>query len=79
MPFTADQPIWGNRVHSIGAGPRHLPVRKLSIENLTRSISEAVDDVRKRAQVIGQGIRGENGVKYVAELIKEHLSNWRSG
>ena len=79
MPFTADQPIWGNRVHSIGAGSRHLPVRKLSIENLRRAITEAEDDLRKRAQVIGQGIRGENGVKYVAELIEEHLSNWRSG
>jgi hypothetical protein len=54
-------------------------VRKLSIENLRRAITEAEDDLRKRAQVIGQGIRGENGVKYVAELIEEHLSNWRSG
>jgi len=80
VPFTADQPFWGNRVHAIGAGPKPIFVKKLSVEKLTRAIAEAEEnDIRKRAQVIGQGIRGENGVKCAVELIEEHLSNWRSG
>ena len=50
------------------------------MENLTGAIAETEeDDVHKRAQVIGQSIRGEDGVKCAVELIEEHLSNWRSG
>lgn len=76
VPFAADQPFWGNRVHAIGAGPKPILVRKLSAEKLTRVIAEAEEnDVRKRAQVIGQGIRGENGVKCAVELIEGHSSN----
>jgi len=55
VPFTADQPFWGNRVHAIGAGPKPILVNKLSMENLTGAIAETEeDDVHKRAQVIGQ-------------------------
>jgi len=80
VPFTADQPFWGNRVHAIGAGPKPIFVKKLSVEKLTRAISEAEEnDIRKRVQVIGQSIRGEDGVKYAVELIEGHLSNERSG
>ena len=28
VPFTADQPFWGRRVHAIGAGPNPIPVKK---------------------------------------------------
>lgn len=48
-------------------------MKKLSVENLTRAIAEVeVNDGLERAQVIGRGIRGENGVKYAVELIEEH-------
>ncbi len=44
--------------------------KKLSVEKLARVIAKAEEnDVRKRAQVIGQGIRSENGVKCAVELI----------
>ena len=80
VPFTADQPFWGNRVHAIGAGPKPILAKKLSVEKLTRAIAEAEEnDVRKRAQAVGQSIRGEDGVKYAVGLIEGHLSNWRSG
>lgn len=77
IPFTADQPFWGNRVHVMGAGPKPILVKNLSVENLTQAIVEAEDPVvRKRAQIIGQGIRSENGVKCAVELIESSLSNW---
>ena len=80
VPFTADQPFWGNRVHEVGAGPMPILVKKLSVEKLMGAIARAEEnDVRKRAQAIGQSIRGEDGVKNAVELIEGHLSNWRSG
>ena len=77
VPFTADQPFWGRRDHAIGAGPKPIPVKSLSVENLTRAIVEADGDViRKSAQAIGQRIRSEAGVKQVVELIESCVIKW---
>jgi sterol 3beta-glucosyltransferase len=75
IPHTADQPFWGSRVHEIGAGPRPIPVKKLSVMNLTRSIQEADEPVlRKRVQHIGQALSNESGVEKAVEQI-EKISN----
>lgn len=77
VPFTADQPFWGGRVHAIGAGPKPILVKKLSVENLTRAIVDADDQtIRKSAQVIGQRIRSEEGVKRAVDLIESHVHSW---
>jgi sterol 3beta-glucosyltransferase len=77
VPFTADQPFWGRRVHAIGAGPKPILVKNLSVENLTQAIVEADDPiVRKRVQVIGQEIGSEDGVKRAVELIESSLPSW---
>jgi sterol 3beta-glucosyltransferase len=77
IPFTADQPFWGKRVHAIGAGPRPILVRKLSADNLCRAIVEEDDPlVRKRAQAVGQSIGGEDGVGQAVGLIESHVSSW---
>lgn len=79
VPFTADQPFWGRRVNAVGAGPRPILVKNLSVENLTRAIVEAEGvTVRKRAQVIGQRIRSEVGVSRACGIIESHLSNLRN-
>ena len=79
VPFTADQPFWGSRVHAIGGGPKPILVKNLSVKNLTRAIVDADDQlVRKRARDIGQRIRSEDGVKVAVELIESHVSNWRN-
>jgi UDP:flavonoid glycosyltransferase YjiC (YdhE family) len=58
IPFTADQPFWATRVHAIVAGPKPVPVKRLSIEYLTCAIVEAANPVlRKRARNIGQELR----------------------
>ena len=73
IPFTADQPFWGRRVHAIGTGSKPIFVKKLSVENLTRAMVEADDQlIRKRAQEIGQRIRSEDGVIYAVHLIESH-------
>jgi sterol 3beta-glucosyltransferase len=73
IPFTADQPFWGNRVHAIGAGPNPISVRKLSVQNLTRAILGAADHaVRKRAEEIGQTLSNEDGVSKAVEMIEKY-------
>jgi sterol 3beta-glucosyltransferase len=75
VPFMADQPFWGRRVHAIGAGPKPILVKNLSVEGLTQAIAEAESDVlRKRAQAIGQKIRGEDGVTNAVHMIESHVS-----
>jgi sterol 3beta-glucosyltransferase len=75
VPFMADQPFWGRRVHAIGAGPKSILVKKLSVQALTQAILEAESDaIRECAQVIGQEIRGEEGVKNAVTWIESYAS-----
>jgi len=77
VPFTADQPFWGRRVHAAGIGPKPIPVNKLSVGNLTQTIIDAEGKaIRERAHVFGQAIRSENGVQYVARLITSYVSGF---
>lgn len=77
VPFTVDQPFWGRRVHAIGAGPSPIPVKKLTMGNLTRAILEAETDAcRKRAVEIGQKIRSEEGVECAVWLIEKYYSDF---
>jgi sterol 3beta-glucosyltransferase len=79
VPFTADQPFWGNRVHAIGVGPKPILVRSLSVEKLVQAVVEAESNlVRERAQVIGQRIRSEDGVKGAVQLIEEHFLDFKT-
>ena len=78
VPFTADQPFWGNRVHAIGVGPKPILVKNLSVEKLTHAIATAELSVAvKQAQLIGQRIRGEDGVKSAVELIEVHSARFK--
>lgn len=77
IPFTADQPFWGRRVHAIGAGPMSVLVKDLSVRELTRAIVEAEKDVlRKRAQAVGRRMGGEDGVGRAVELMESHATGW---
>jgi sterol 3beta-glucosyltransferase len=77
VPFLGDQPFWGKRVHEIGAGPKPILVKRLSVEKLKRAVSEAENDtIRKRAQLIGQQIRSENGTGKSVEWIEKYSNNF---
>ena len=57
IPFTADQPFWGGRVHALGAGPYPVLVRHLSVDKLAHAILEAEDlAIREKAQSLGRVI-----------------------
>ncbi|HCB00783.1 MAG TPA: glycosyltransferase, partial [Anaerolineae bacterium] len=75
VPFTADQPFWGGRVYAVGAGPKPILVKHLSVERLVNAIVQAESDViRRRAQVIGQDMRGEDGVENAIRLIESYVN-----
>ena len=79
VPFIADQPFWGKRVHAIGVGPKPILVKNLSVESLTKAIAEAESDsLRERAQLIGQKIRTEDGVDEAVRLIEKYSNDFHN-
>jgi sterol 3beta-glucosyltransferase len=77
VPFTADQPFWGGRVHAAGAGPIPILVNTLAVEKLARAIVEAKEDaIRQRAQTLGRKIRGDAGVKQAVEIVESYARDW---
>lgn len=72
VPAFGDQFFWGWRVHELGAGPKPIPRKKLTVANLTGAIREAVSDenIRSRALLIGRQIRAENGVETTVSMIE---------
>ncbi|MFN8480685.1 MAG: hypothetical protein U0074_22970 [Kouleothrix sp.] len=73
VPFFGDQPFWGQRVHALGVGPRPIPRRQLTADNLAEAIRRSVSDeaMRKRAAQLGQRIRADDGVTYAAKVITQ--------
>lgn len=77
VPFTADQPFWGRRVHAVGAGPKPILVKNLTVERLTMAIADAATKAAgERAQSARRKIRSENGVSRAVELIESHVRDW---
>jgi len=77
VPFMGDQPFWGEKVHAIGAGPKPLLVKNLSVEMLIRAMAEAEDkSLRKRAQAIGRQIRNEDGTGAAVTLIEKYSNDF---
>jgi sterol 3beta-glucosyltransferase len=75
VPFTADQPFWGKRVQAIGAGPKPILVKNLSVEKLTAAIAES-DALHERVQTIGWQIRSEDGISRAVHLIEKYSNDF---
>jgi sterol 3beta-glucosyltransferase len=75
VPFFADQPFWGERVHALGCGPKPIPFARLSIDNLSEVIDSAVNTpvFQQNATVIGKKLQAENGVGKAVGYIQEFL------
>jgi sterol 3beta-glucosyltransferase len=71
-PFFGDQPFWGRRVAALGAGPAPIPIGKLTVEGLVRSL-KATDDprMRGRALTLAAGIARDHGVDAAALFIEK--------
>jgi sterol 3beta-glucosyltransferase len=70
-PFFGDQPFWGRRVHELGVGPKPIPQKQLTVENLTQALNQLTTDtaLRQRAETLGQKIRTEDGVAQAIRII----------
>ena len=75
VPFFADQPFWGERVFRLGAGPKPIPRRQLTVERLAAAIDTVLRDpgMRKRAETIGERIRAEDGLAAAVDAISGYL------
>lgn len=73
VPFFGDQPFWGRHVHLLGAGTKPIPRKKLTTDQLTVSIKEAVSnpDLLIKAEEIGKRIRQEDGIDNAITVIEE--------
>ncbi len=64
IPFTADQPFWGDRVAKLGAGPAAIPYKRLTSEALSDAIEQMLTDptMQERAAAVGTAIKTEDGI-----------------
>jgi UDP:flavonoid glycosyltransferase YjiC (YdhE family) len=77
VPFMADQPFWGGRVHDVGAGPKPIRVKHLTLKNLTQAIAEAESEsLRKRAQAIGQQVQSEDGISETVKWVEKYSNDF---
>lgn len=75
VPFTVDQPFWGNRVKALGIGPEPIPASQLTADALAGAIRAAITDtnMRQRANSIGKAIRLEDGVGNAVNIVRQYL------
>jgi sterol 3beta-glucosyltransferase len=75
-PFFGDQPFWGSKVRQLGTGPKPIPQKKLSRDNLANAIEQTLEDqpMRRRAEKLGMQIRAEDGVATAVEFIEQRFA-----
>ncbi|WP_185981621.1 glycosyltransferase [Skermania sp. ID1734] len=74
-PFFADQNFWASRVAAIHAGPKPIPVQKLTADRLAEAVRTAVSDKTISATVAGLGaaMREERGAAVAGDVLDEWL------
>ncbi|KAL9104167.1 MAG: hypothetical protein Q9163_000866 [Psora crenata] len=74
VPFFGDQPFWGAMVANAGAGPKPIPSKQLTAENLAAGVLEALKPATlARAQELGAKINSENGTEIGAHDFHDKL------
>ncbi len=76
VPFFLDQVFWGWRIAKLGAGPEPVPRKKLTSERLAAAILQAATDadMAKRARLLGEKIRAEDGVTHAVEAFHRNVA-----
>jgi len=72
VPHIIDQFLWAQEVEKLGAGPKPIPRKELTIERLAAALMEATQDslIQATARVIGEQIRAEKGIDEAVRLIE---------
>jgi sterol 3beta-glucosyltransferase len=74
VPYYADQPFWGRRLHAVGVGAPPLPRRELA----SGPLSERIEFLQRRgiasrAAHVGEAMRSEGGLERAADFIVRRL------
>lgn len=80
IPFTADQPFWGRRLHQLGLGPPPIPYKRLNAERLARAIRTTIEnrDMRRRTAELGAKLKAEDGLQSTVQFIEQSFLTWES-
>ncbi|KZV78558.1 UDP-Glycosyltransferase/glycogen phosphorylase [Exidia glandulosa HHB12029] len=74
VPFFGDQQFWGDMIHKSGAGPKPIPQRNFTVENLTAALTYAISPEAKIAAAgLAQSIANENGLQGGVDSFYRHL------
>lgn len=75
VPHLGDQPFWGQRVYSLGAGPKPIARNNLTASRLAAAILTASTnrEMKARARDLGSKIRSEDGIGQAVEIIEQYL------
>lgn len=72
VPFMADQPFWGKRIHAIGVGSYPLLVKNISTDQLMQAMVESESQaVCEQARLVSQFVRKDAGVLLAIDIIEK--------
>jgi sterol 3beta-glucosyltransferase len=74
-PLFGDQPFWGDRVFHLGAGPKPVRQRELTVDRLAAAIRQTEkEETRQAAAHLGELIRAEDGVANAVAAFNRHAA-----
>lgn len=68
-PFFGDQPYWGERVAALGAGPKPLPIREMTVDRLAEALRIAV--AMPPPIELAERIGAEDGVARACDALRD--------
>lgn len=77
VSFVFDQHYWGERIAKLGAGPKPIRYKKLTVDRLSEAIQVGVGDpqIRQRANEIGKIIKAEKGIENAINVFENILAS----
>jgi len=74
IPASNDQFAWAHRAHDLGVGPKPIPIKKLTSDNLAAAINYALENnIIENAKTLAKKIATENAARDCAEVIVNSL------
>jgi sterol 3beta-glucosyltransferase len=71
--FGGDQPFWGGRVYSSGAGSRPIPRRKLTVALMTERLRQLEEEpMRRNAERLAGQFAEEDGCRRACDIIERY-------
>jgi sterol 3beta-glucosyltransferase len=73
VPFVFDQFYWGKRIAELGVGPKPIPYKKLTVDNLQQAIEVGVHDprIQQDSRELGKRISDESGLERAIDIIEK--------